>query len=165
MESVREFANENLLSIALRLNQWSILSFSSLHRTHLTIMDPIGNLHSEIGETTIQTMVAGFYRRVKQDDILGPMYPADDWEGSEKRLADFLIFRFGGSQRYLAERGHPRLRARHFPFIIDAAARDRWLKLMGEAMEEVTIPESSAETIRAFFHQVAHMMQNTGVGH
>ena len=165
MESVREFANENLLSIALGLNQWFIRSLSSLPSPPPPILDPIGNLHSEIGEATIQAMVAGFYRRVKDDDILSPMYPADDLQGAEKRLADFLIFRFGGSQRYIAERGHPRLRARHFPFIIDAAARDRWLKLMGEAMEEVTIPESSAETIRAFFHQVAHMMQNTGVGH
>jgi hemoglobin len=123
-------------------------------------MDVISTLHDQVGEPKLQAMVAAFYRRVREDDLIGPMYPPDDWEGAEKRLADFLIFRFGGSQRYLEERGHPRLRMRHFPFVIGAAARDRWLALMGAAMEEVEIPVGPAETMRAFFAQVAGMMQN-----
>ena len=52
---------------------------------------------AEFGETEITDLVAAFYRRVRTDDLIGPMYPEDDWEGSEKRLRDFLIFRFGGS--------------------------------------------------------------------
>src|SRR5437667_91761 len=63
-----------------------------------------------IGEGGFERLIAAFYRQVPGDDILGPMYPADDLEGAERRLRDFLIFRFGGPQRYLAERGHPRLR-------------------------------------------------------
>ena len=35
-------------------------------------------------------MVAAFYRRVRNDDLIGSMYPGDDCEGSEERLADFM---------------------------------------------------------------------------
>jgi len=105
-------------------------------------------------------MVAAFYRRVKVDDLIGPMYPDDDWEGAEKRLADFLIYRFGGSDRYIQERGHPRLRMRHAPFQIGIAERDRWLKLMGEAMEEVQIPPEHRLNLKVFFDQVADFMRN-----
>ncbi len=120
----------------------------------------MNEIHDQIGEEGISAFVAAFYRRVKEDDLIGPMYPADDWEGSEKRLRDFLIYRCGGSQRYLEERGHPRLRMRHFPFPIGEAERDRWLKLMGEALDESEVPEPSREMLDAFFAQTADFMRN-----
>ena len=89
---------------------------------------------SQIGEEGISNLVSSFYRRVKVDDILGPLYPKDDWDGAEERLADFLIFRCGGSDKYIQERGHPRLRMRHIPFKIGLAERDRWIKLMNESI-------------------------------
>jgi hemoglobin len=88
------------------------------------------------------------------------MYPQDDWAGSEKRLADFIVYRFGGPQTYIAERGHPRLRGRHMPFPIGEAERDRWLALMSAAMTETAIPADAAPVIQAFFSQVADMMRN-----
>ena len=123
-------------------------------------MDIIGQLHSHVGEEHLRQMVAAFYRRVKTDDLLSPMYPVNDWDGAEKRLADFIVYRFGGAQTYLQERGHPRLRARHFPFVIGEAERDRWMKLMTEAMEEVQTPSEVAPIIREFFSQVADSMRN-----
>src|SRR6476469_10687441 len=89
-----------------------------------------------IGEDGFTRLVAAFYRQVPGDDILGPMYPPDDLEGAEQRLRDFLIYRFGGPHRYIEQRGHPRLRARHGRFPIDARARDRWMQLMTEALAE-----------------------------
>src|SRR5437763_1435413 len=83
-------------------------------------------VYGRIGEQGIARVVAAFYRRVPQDDVLGPMYPPQDLQGAEERLRDFLIYRFGGPQRYLEQRGHPRLRARHGRFAIDQRARDRW---------------------------------------
>jgi hemoglobin len=71
------------------------------------------NLYSIIGEEGFTRLVAAFYRRVPQDDILGKMYPEEDPAGAEQRLRGFLIYRFGGPQHYIEERGHPRLRARH----------------------------------------------------
>lgn len=88
------------------------------------------------------------------------MYPPDDMEGAERRLRDFLVGRFGGPQRYIRDRGHPRLRARHFPFAIDEAAADRWMLLMGEALEETALPDEVDAALRPFFAQVAEMMIN-----
>ncbi len=113
-----------------------------------------------LGEDGFERLVAAFYRRVRVDDLIGPMYPPDDWEGSQQRLADFLIFRFGGSQRYLLQRGHPRLRMRHFPFSIGEAERDRWLQLMDGAMDENRVSGEAREHLRAFFAQVADSMRN-----
>jgi hemoglobin len=108
----------------------------------------------------IAMLVAAFYRRVKEDDLVGPMYPPEDWEGAEARLRDFLLFRLGGDPTYLNERGHPRLRMRHQPFRIDIAARDRWLTLMGEAMDECAIPATSRPFLDDFFRQIADFMRN-----
>ena len=98
------------------------------------------DVYALVGEAGLTRLVAAFYRRVPQDDILGPMYPAHDLEGAEQRLRDFLIYRFGGPPRYIEERGHPRLRVRHAPFPINPAARDRWMQLMTAALEEAAFP-------------------------
>ncbi len=113
-----------------------------------------------MGETGLRELVAAFYRRVKEDDLLGPMYPESDWQGAEERLSDFLVYRFGGSQKYIEERGHPRLRMRHMPFRIGEAERDRWLQLMGEAMAERAIAEPAAGLLKDFFVQTADFMRN-----
>jgi hemoglobin len=112
------------------------------------------------GEDGIRRMVEAFYRRVRTDDLIGPMYPEDDWEGSEERLAEFLLFRLGGSARYVEMRGHPRLRMRHVHFRIGAAERDRWLELMAAAMDETKIPEPARGFLDPFFAQVADFMRN-----
>src|SRR5690606_3971885 len=46
----------------------------------------------QLGQAGIRELAAEFYRRIRTDDLIGPMYPQDDWEGSERRLADFLCF-------------------------------------------------------------------------
>ena len=123
-------------------------------------MDPLASLCDVVGEARLRALVAAFYRRVRTDDLIGPMYPPDDWAGAEKRLADFLIYRFGGPPTYLEERGHPRLRGRHLPFAIGEAERDRWLQLMESAMTEIGLPEEALLPLRGFFVQVADFMRN-----
>lgn len=123
-------------------------------------MMTLDSLCQQVGEERLRAMVAAFYRRVRVDDLIGPMYPAEDWEGSEKRLADFVVYRFGGPQTYLEQRGHPRLRMRHLPFSIGLQERDRWLTLMGEAMRETGLTEEEAQVMIPFFAQVADMMRN-----
>ena len=113
-----------------------------------------------LGEQGFERMVAAFYSKVKQDDLIGPMYPENDWQGAEERLRDFLIFRFGLSQRYIENRGHPRLRMRHAPFPIGKAHRDRWVELMNQAMEETDVPSEVAAHLKAFFGNVADFMRN-----
>ena len=114
----------------------------------------------QIGEVGIHQLVSAFYRRVKSDDVLGPLYPKEDWEGAEQRLADFLVYRCGGSEKYIQERGHPRLRMRHTPFKIGEKERDRWISLMTEAMLEREIENPAAELLSVFFIQTADFMRN-----
>ena len=114
-----------------------------------------------IGEEGFERLVAAFYRQVPGDDILGPMYPPQDLDGAEKRLRDFLVGRFGGPPRYIEQRGHPRLRMRHAPFAINAAARNRWLELMSRALDDAKFPREVDVELRSFFEDVATMMMNT----
>ena len=88
------------------------------------------------------------------------MYPPHDLAGAEQRLRDFLIGRFGGPQRYIEQRGHPRLRMRHMPFAVNAAARERWLSLMNNALDEVKLPEDVDAFLREFFDGVSAMLVN-----
>lgn len=113
-----------------------------------------------IGDEGFTRLIHAFYAQVPADPLLGPMYPKDDLAGAEERLRDFLIGRFGGPQRYVERRGHPRLRMRHMPFAIDAAARNRWVTLMDRALEEVKLPDEATALLREFFHGVATFMIN-----
>jgi hemoglobin len=121
---------------------------------------PEEQVYSLVGEDGFHRLIAAFYRRIPQDDILGKMYPADDLAGAEDRLREYLIFRFGGPPRYIEQRGHPRLRMRHFPFAIDAAARDRWMELMQASLDECALAPEAAETLLAFFGPMSTFMIN-----
>jgi hemoglobin len=118
------------------------------------------DIYAVIGEDGFRRLIAAFYRQVPGDPILGPMYPAHDLAGAETRLRDFLVGRFGGPQRYIEQRGHPRLRMRHAPFPIDPAARDRWLELMGVALDEAQLGDDVTGFLRDFFNAVAAMVVN-----
>lgn len=125
-------------------------------------MAPEDQVYDRIGEQGFTRLVAAFYRHVRSDDLLGPMYPPHDLAGAEQRLCDFLVGRFGGPQRYIAQRGHPRLRMRHMPFAVDLAARDRWVALMNAALDEAALEPDSAATLRGFFADTATFLVNRG---
>lgn len=121
---------------------------------------PEDRVYELIGEDGFTRLVRAFYRQVPEDDILGPMYPKGDMEGAEKRLRDFLIFRFGGPPVYIEERGHPRLRMRHAPFFVDGRARDRWILLMRNALAEAALPGEAEQVLDEFFVHVATFLIN-----
>lgn len=118
-------------------------------------------IFATLGEKGFEQLTKAFYRRVREDELIGPMYPDQDWAGAEERLREFLLFRFGAVTRYLEKRGHPRLRARHMPFRIGIAERDRWVLLMGEATEEVVADVGVRDALMEFFAQVADFLRNT----
>jgi hemoglobin len=127
---------------------------------HEIIMDE-ENIYAIIGEEGFSRLVGAFYRQVPHDEILGKMYPAGELAAAEQRLRDFLIYRFGGPQRYIEERGHPRLRARHMPFQIDLVARERWMQLMNKAFTEAALPLEVEQFLRAFFDHMSTFMINS----
>jgi hemoglobin len=118
------------------------------------------HVYAAIGHAGFERLAGAFYSQVPTDDVLGPMYPAQDLEGARQRLRDFLIFRFGGPQTYIEERGHPRLRIRHAPFAIGQTARDRWLQLMTWALEEAALPEEPRRILQAFFESTTTFLMN-----
>jgi hemoglobin len=117
-------------------------------------------VYGAIGHAGFDRLAGAFYRQVPTDEILGPMYPAQDLDAARQRLRDFLIFRFGGPQTYIEQRGHPRLRIRHAPFAIGQAARDRWLQLMTRALNEAALPEEPRGILQSFFEATTTFLMN-----
>lgn len=121
-------------------------------------------MYAAIGEEGFTHLVAAFYRQVPADEILGPMYQGRDLAAAEQRLRGFLIYRFGGPESYIEERGHPRLRMRHVPFEITQAARDRWLQLMTSALDSTEMPAEAKDVLRGFFDSTATFLINRMAG-
>ena len=111
------------------------------------------------GEEPLRLLVDAFYDKVERDDLLRPMYPADLAE-SKRHLFLFLVQFFGGPARYSDERGHPRLRMRHFPFAIDRRARDHWLEHMQAAIDETGIEEPARGMMRDYFERSSAFLIN-----
>ena len=118
-----------------------------------TVFDLIG------GAEPIAAMVDAFYAAVADDPILRPMYPADLAE-PRRRLYLFLVQFFGGPNYYSQERGHPRLRMRHFPFPIDQLARDNWLRHMLKAIDDAGISEPARSRMREYFERASAFLIN-----
>jgi hemoglobin len=121
-------------------------------------------IYQLLGGDLIAAIVAGFYRQVPDDPVLGPMYPNHDFAGAEQRLRSFLTYRFGGPPDYLRDRGHPRLRIRHAPFVVDQAARDRWMQLMMRSVDEQVaagkVTGEHREYLERFLGDIATFLKN-----
>ena len=101
-----------------------------------------------------------FYEGVAADPVLLRVYPEADFSGARHRLTLFLAQYWGGPTTYNAERGHPRLRMRHFPFEIGPLERDRWLVSMRAAVAAVDPPPDVATRLHAYFDMAAEAMRN-----
>jgi hemoglobin len=117
-------------------------------------------IYAAIGHEGFTRLIAAFYRQIPEDTILGPMYKGRDLKAAEARLRDFLIYRFGGPDSYIQERGHPRLRMRHGPFAIDEAARNRWMELMRKALAEAQFAPEVEEALIPYLDNTATFMIN-----
>jgi hemoglobin len=113
------------------------------------------------GEPTFRKLVDEFYRGVATDPLLRPMYPEEDLGPAADRLRLFLIQYWGGPHTYSAQRGHPRLRMRHAPYRVDAAARDAWLTHMHRAVQSLDLPSEAADALWDYLERAAYFMVNT----
>ena len=115
------------------------------------------------GHETFRQLVHEFYKGVADDAPLREMYPEEDLGPAEDRLRMFLEQYWGGPDTYNAERGHPRLRMRHHPFVVDMAARDRWLELMALSLADVSddeLPKPHRDAMWEHMVRVADMLIN-----
>jgi hemoglobin len=115
------------------------------------------------GELFFVDLVDRFYLGVSGDPLLRPLYP-DDLHESSRHLALFLIQYWGGPGTYGEERGHPRLRMRHVPFVIGPAERDAWLRHMLTAVSELEsatrITPADAQELRGYLEMAANSLVN-----
>ena len=112
------------------------------------------------GMPFFERLVGRFYASVDTDPILRPLYPDADLGLAQRRLTLFLAQYWGGPRTYDDERGHPRLRMRHAPFVIDVAARDRWLSLMRAVLAAEDPPTEVAVELDAYLEMAADAMRN-----
>jgi hemoglobin len=123
---------------------------------------PAASFYAEIGGTeTFRKLVDAFYAGVAGDPLLRPMYPEDDLGPAAERLRLFLEQYWGGPRTYSDERGHPRLRMRHAPFRVDAAARDAWLRHMRDAVNSLALPGQQEEVLWDYLERSAYFMVNS----
>ena len=114
-------------------------------------------MHDAVGgEAFFVELVDGFYRRVAADVLLRPLYPSD-LTASKRHMTLFLQQYWGGPGTYSEERGHPRLRQRHLPFVISEAERDAWLRHMAAALDDVVAARGIDPTIEA--RMLEHFVQ------
>lgn len=116
------------------------------------------------GMPFFHALCASFYRGVAQDPLLRPMYAGEDLAPATEHLALFLAQYWGGPRLYSETRGHPRLRQRHLPFVIDEAARDAWLANMLAALDEQEIDDASRAELRTYLLTAADFLMNAGEG-
>ena len=112
------------------------------------------------GEKTFRLLVRRFYSGVAQDPLLRPIYPEEDLSGATERLSLFLIQYWGGPTTYSAQRGHPRLRLRHQPFVIGQAERDAWLRHMTAAVETLELAPAIRGALLDYFETASTAMIN-----
>ncbi len=125
--------------------------------------EPGPSVYEQVGGDFFAALVEGFYEGVASDLLLRPLYP-EDLTDSKRHLAGFLQQYWGGPSTYSDERGHPRLRMRHAPFVIGEPERDAWLRHMLASLDRVAAarrtPATALERIRTYLTDVADFLVN-----
>jgi len=113
------------------------------------------------GDAFFVELIDHFYAAVDTDAAIRHLYPEDLTE-SKAHMVGFLIQYWGGPATYSEQRGHPRLRMRHAPFVIGAAERDAWYRDMDQAINamEGSMPDGIADAMREYFANAANHMIN-----
>jgi hemoglobin len=121
------------------------------------------SLFEEVGGSPFfDQLVERFYEGVATDDVLLPLYPEQsDLSGAKERLTLFLQQYWGGPTTYSDERGHPRLRQRHFPFVIGERERDRWMVHMMAAVDELSPNDSVHQKLMEYMTIASTAMINS----
>ena len=66
----------------------------------------------------------------------------------------------GGPRLTLNKEAIPASGRRHSPFAINQTIRDRWMRLMENALGEASLPSNAEEVLRKFFNEMSTFMIN-----
>lgn len=97
-----------------------------------------------IDEAMIERLVRGFYAKVRNDELLAPVFEARiaEWEPHLQRMCAFW-----SSVALLTGRYHGQPMPKHMPLPIDARHFDRWLALFEATARELCPPAAAAHFI------------------
>jgi truncated hemoglobin YjbI len=92
------------------------------------------------GTDAFERLAEAFYRRVRADDVLGPVFahmPPDH----PHNVATWLAEVFGGPPAYTDDHGgYPHMLAKHRDLEITEEQRFRWVMLIAEAADDAALP-------------------------
>lgn len=122
-------------------------------------------LYERVDPDFFTRLVDRFYEGVMVEPVLAPLYDTDDLDGARERLRLFLTQFWGGPQTYSEQRGHPRLRMRHEPYVIGEAEREAWFRTMaiavGVEVETGRLSEEDEAAMLGYFAHSAKFMMNS----
>lgn len=127
-------------------------------------MTDLTNPHYDLigGATGLRQLVDRFYDLMDTQPEtweLRKLHP-QALQSSRDKLFMFLAGWLGGPPLYENAYGHPRLRARHFPFPIDSNMRDQWLLCMNQALDEQITDLPLNRALKMAFTRTADHMRN-----
>lgn len=94
-----------------------------------------------VDEAAIHRLVHGFYAKVRQDALLGPIFNSRiaDWDEHLERMC-----RFWSSVATMSGTYHGNPMAKHITLPVDAVHFDRWLELFEATAAEVCSADAAA---------------------
>lgn len=100
---------------------------------------------TEIDDAMIEHLVRGFYARVRNDEVLGPIFAEriQDWEPHLRRMCEFW-----SSVVLMSGRYHGSPMAKHLPLPVEAQHFDRWLSLFETTARELCPPSAANHFIK-----------------
>ncbi len=100
-----------------------------------TLFDWVG------GMPALDRLMTRFYQRVKDDEILAPLFAKMSNEHPH-HVAVFLAEVLGGAATYSAEHGgHPPMIARHLGRHLSQTQRREWVRLLLDTSDELGLPD------------------------
>ena len=92
------------------------------------------------GSEAFERLTAAFYEKVRQDDLLEPVFRGMDTEHPH-HVAVWLAEVFGGPPLYTEEHGgYPHMLSKHHGLSITEAHRRRWVSLICDAADDARLP-------------------------
>jgi hemoglobin len=92
------------------------------------------------GQAAFDRLTDVFYRRGREDEILGPVFAGMD-EHHPQHVATWLAEVFCGPPRYTQEHGgYPHMLHKHVGLAITETQRRRWVSMVMDAADEAELP-------------------------
>lgn len=114
------------------------------------------------GEAAVRRLTDCFYDLMDAD----PKYAAlraihhEEMAMIRGKLFKFMSGWLGGPGLYEEEYGHPRLRQRHMPFVVNVQLRNEWVACFAQAMAECGVEQSLAEELLLPVFTLGDWMRN-----